>query len=75
MSILISYCVYTMAAKSETRTLYCKQLLSISLTSLFRFLSYIFVCISKAFRQEIRELICKIIGKDLTAIRVEDEEY
>ena len=34
---------------------------------------FIFVCVSKAFRQEVKQLICKMVGKDLLALPREEE--
>lgn len=80
-SFLNIYSVYRVITRDEIRTPYQTALVEFiyNVFMLIYFTYYctsffIFVCVSKAFRQEIRLLIYKIIGKDLTAVRNEDEQ-
>ena len=82
MSTFISfYSIYTVVTRSYTRTPLETSIVSF-LTGLFTFTYnifyctnfFIFLCVSKAFRQEIRILIYKMVGKDLTVVRNEEEQ-
>ncbi|CAF1293648.1 unnamed protein product [Adineta steineri] len=74
-----AYYVYLAATKSQTRTLY-QQAIDNFLNGFSIFLHhipyctsfFIFLCVSKAFRQEIKRLIYKMCGKQLRLQR-EDE--
>ena len=80
-SFLSVYSVYRVITREENRTPYqtavVEFLYNVFLVIYYTFYCssfFIFVCVSKAFRQEIKLLIYKVVGKDLTAARNEEEQ-
>ena len=80
-SFLNIYSVYRVITREENRTAYqtavVEFLYNLFMVTYFTFYCssfFIFVCVSKAFRQEIKLLIYKVVGKDLTAARNEEEQ-
>jgi hypothetical protein len=76
---LIIYYVYSTATKDKIQTA-LEQAINNFLNTFFTFLYnisyctsfFIFISISRAFRQQLKRMIYKIFGKDLVALREEE---
>jgi hypothetical protein len=74
------YAVYYIATRNSVGTP-LQEAIKIFLQNIFNFIYYTFYCthffifftVSKAFRQEIQRMIYKLFGKDLTALRREEQ--
>ncbi|CAF3898477.1 unnamed protein product [Adineta steineri] len=79
--LIIAYYIYSLITKDQIQTPF-KQALH---NFFYKFLSFlysipycmnvfVFIIVSKSFRHELKRSICKIIGKDLTAMHGEDNK-